>query len=200
KLFDTMLAHYLIEPDNRARSMDALAQNYLNYSPVSIETLIGKKGKNQKSMRDAEVTLVADYACEDADITLQLKEKFNPNLDQAGARKIFEEIETPLINVLADMEAEGINLKVETLTQLSKDLLEDLLKVEDEIYQLAGVKFLISSPKQVGEILFDHLKVIDNPKKTKTGQYATSEDIIAQLAGKHPIVDKILDFRELQKL
>src|SRR5690606_14224435 len=113
---------------------------------------------------------------------------------------IFEEIETPLINVLADMEAEGINLKVETLTQLSKDLLEDLLKVEDEIYQLAGVKFLISSPKQVGEILFDHLKVIDNPKKTKTGQYATNEDIIAQLAGKRPIIDKILDFRELQKL
>lgn len=200
KIFDTMLAHYLIEPDMRRRSMDVLAETYLNYSPVSIEELIGKKGKNQKSMRDVELEKVAAYAAEDADITLQLKEKFEQELDKAEARKVFEEIETPLVSVLAEMESEGVHLQTETLQKLSTDLAQDILSAEEEIYHLAGTHFNIASPKQVGEILFEHLKVVDKPKKTKTGQYATNEEVLSQLAGKHPIIDKILDFRELQKL
>lgn len=200
KLFDTMLAHYLIEPDMRRRSMDVLAETYLNYQPVSIETLIGKKGKNQKSMRDVPVEDVAKYAAEDADITLQLKEKFEPELDRLEVRKVFEDIETPLIGVLSEMETEGINLNVPALKKLSIELLEELKEIEKEIYDLAGTDFLISSPKQVGEILFERLKVVDKPKKTKSGQYATNEEVLSQLSGKHPIVDKILDFRELQKL
>ena len=200
KIFDTMVAHYLIEPDNRRRSMDALAEQYLNYKPVSIETLIGKKGKNQKSMRDVPVEEVSNYAAEDADITFKLYEVLNKELDTASARNIFKKIETPLISVLAEMETEGIKLDANALNTLAGELIEDLKTIESEIFELAGGDFNIASPKQVGEVLFERLKVIDKPKKTKTGQYATNEDVLSQLAGKHPIIDKILDFRELQKL
>jgi len=200
KIFDTMVANYLIEPDNRKRSMDALSERYLNYKPVSIETLIGKKGKNQKSMRDVPIEEVSDYAAEDADITLKLYEIFNKELDTASARAIFENIETPLISVLAEMETEGIKLNAEALNSLALELIEDLKIIESEIFELAGSDFNIASPKQVGEVLFERLKVVDKPKKTKTGQYATNEDVLSQLTGKHPIIDKILDFRELQKL
>ena len=200
KIFDTMVAHYLIEPDNRRRSMDALAEQFLNYKPVSIETLIGKKGKNQKSMRDIPVEDVSNYAAEDADITFKLFEVLNKELDTASSRKIFENIETPLISVLAEMETEGIKLDANALNSLAGELIEDLKTIESEIFELAGGDFNIASPKQVGEVLFERLKVIDKPKKTKTGQYATNEDVLSQLAGRHPIIDKILDFRELQKL
>lgn len=198
-LFDTMIAHYLIQPDMK-HNMDILAETYLNYSPVSIETLIGKKGKNQLSMRDVPVEKVKDYAAEDADITLQLKEIFAPQLETDNLKKLYEEIEIPLVPVLADMENEGINLDIDALENLSKQLHDDLIKTQDEIHELAGTNFNIASPKQLGEILFDQLKIVEKPKKTKTGQYATSEDVLSTLVPKHPIVGKILDFRELQKL
>ena len=200
KFFDTLLAHYLIEPDMQRRNMDILAETYLNYKPVSIETLIGKKGKNQKSMRDVEPEEVSAYACEDADITLQLKEIFAPKLIETGTQKLFEEVELPLIRVLADMEQEGIMLDTSSLKDLSERLAVDIVNVEKEIHDLAGAPFKISSPKQVGEILFDRLQVTDKPKKTKTGQYATSEDVLVKLKNEHPIVEKILTFRELNKL
>lgn len=199
KMWDTMVAHFLIQPDMR-HNMDVLAETYLNYSPVSIETLIGKRGKNQLSMRDVAIEQIKDYAAEDADITLQLKEQFVPKLKETETEKLFTEVEVPLITVLADMEREGINLDVKGLKDFSAQLAEDITKVDEEIQQLAGTKFNISSPKQVGEILFEYLKIVDNPKKTKTGQYATSEDILAKLEGKHPIISKILDYRELVKL
>lgn len=199
KLWDTMVAHFLIQPDMR-HNMDVLAETYLNYSPVSIETLIGKRGKNQLNMRDVPVEQIKDYAAEDADVTFQLKDKFVPKLKETETEKLFTEVEVPLINVLADMEREGINLDVKGLKDFSAQLAEDITKVDEEIQQLAGTKFNISSPKQVGEILFEYLKIVDNPKKTKTGQYATSEDILAKLEGKHPIISKILDYRELVKL
>ena len=199
-LFDTMLAHYLIEPDIRRRSMDALSESYLNYKPQSIEELIGKKGKSQKSMRDIEVIKVKEYAVEDADITFQLKQKFDPELDNNNARKVFEDIETPLIPVLAGMENEGVNLNTEALNEMSKGLVTDILEMQTKIYDLAGGEFLISSPKQVGEVLFERLKITDKPKKTKTGQYATNEEILSQLEGSHPIINEILDYRELVKL
>lgn len=199
KMWDTMVAHFLIQPDMR-HNMDVLAETYLNYSPVSIETLIGKRGKNQLSMRDVPVEQIKEYAAEDADITLQLKEQFVPKLKETETEKLFTEVEVPLITVLADMEREGINLDVKGLKDFSAQLAEDITKVDEEIQQLAGTKFNISSPKQVGEILFEYLKIVDNPKKTKTGQYATSEDILAKLEGKHPIISKILDYRELVKL
>lgn len=199
KLWDTMVAHFLIQPDMR-HNMDVLAETYLNYSPVSIETLIGKRGKNQLNMRDVPVEQIKDYAAEDADVTFQLKDKFVPKLKETETEKLFTEVEVPLITVLADMEREGINLDVKGLKDFSAQLAEDITKVDEEIQQLAGTKFNISSPKQVGEILFEYLKIVDNPKKTKTGQYATSEDILAKLEGKHPIISKILDYRELVKL
>lgn len=199
KLWDTMVAHFLIQPDMR-HNMDVLAETYLNYSPVSIETLIGKRGKNQLSMRYVPVEQIKDYAAEDADVTFQLKDKFVPKLKETETEKLFTEVEVPLITVLADMEREGINLDVKGLKDFSAQLAEDITKVDEEIQQLAGTKFNISSPKQVGEILFEYLKIVDNPKKTKTGQYATSEDILAKLEGKHPIISKILDYRELVKL
>ncbi len=198
-LFDTMIAHYLIQPDMK-HNMDVLAETYLNYAPVSIETLIGKKGKNQLSMRDIPVEKVKDYAAEDADITLQLKEVFAPMLKSDNLQKLYEEIEMPLVPVLADMENEGINLDIKALESLSQELHDDLVKTQDKIHELAGTDFNISSPKQLGEILFDQLKIVEKPKKTKTGQYATNEDVLSGLVEKHPIVGKILDFRELQKL
>jgi DNA polymerase-1 len=199
KFWDTMVAHFLIQPDMR-HNMNVLSETYLNYEPVSIETLIGKKGKTQTSMRDVPVEQIKDYAAEDADVTIQLKDVFVPKLKETQTEKLFTEVEVPLIKVLADMEREGINLDVKNLKDFSAQLADDITKVDAEIQSLAGTKFNISSPKQVGEILFEYLKIVENPKKTKTGQYATSEDILIKLEGKHPIISKILDYRELVKL
>lgn len=199
KLWDTMIAHFLFMPEMR-HNMDVLAETYLDYSPISIETLIGKKGKDQLNMRDVPVELIKDYAAEDADVTLKLKNVFVPELKKSETEKLFHEVEIPLIETLAAMEREGINLDVNTLKEFSAQLQEDISKVDTEIQELAGTKFNISSPKQVGDILFEYLKIVDKPKKTKTGQYATGEDILSKLEGKHPIVSKILDYRELVKL
>ena len=197
---DTMINHYIQEPDSNRRSMDILAENLLDYQPVSITKLIGKKGKNQKSMADLDPASITDYAAEDADITLQLFHKLTPDLEKANGTKVFEEVDMPLVPVLARMEREGINLDTDFLNQYSQDLGKELIGIEQEIYDHAGSEFKISSPKQVGEVLFDRLKVIEKPKKTKTGQYATNEEVLRQLAGKHPIIDKILEFREVAKL
>jgi len=199
KLFDTMIAHFLIQPDMR-HNMDVMAENYLNYSPVSIETLIGKKGKDQLSMRDVPVEKISEYAAEDADITLQLKDKFEPLLKTSGVQKLFDEVEIPLIPVLASMEAEGVRLDKEALHDLSKALEKDVAIIESEIQEMAGTKFNVSSPKQVGEILFEVLKVMEKPPKTKTGQYSTAEDVLSKIENKHPVIKKILDYRELVKL
>jgi DNA polymerase-1 len=199
KLFDTMIAHYLINPDMR-HNMDVLSETYLNYTPISITELIGKKGKNQLSMREVPLDKQTEYAVEDADITLQLKEHFQGELTQADTQKLFDELEIPLIDVLASMELEGINLDKQFLDLLSEDLDKDIKKLEKNIYQAAGEEFNIASPKQLGEILFDKMKLVDKPKKTKTGQYATSEDILSYLAKDHEIIQHILDFRGLAKL
>jgi DNA polymerase-1 len=198
-LFDTMIAHYLIEPDLR-HNMDFLAETYLNYSPVSIETLIGKKGKNQLSMRSVEPEKLKDYACEDADITWQLKNVFEPMLNETSTIKLFNDIEMPLVPVLASMEAEGVRLETDVLGEFSVSLEKDIEEVEKSIQELAGESFNISSPKQLGEILFEKLKVTDKPKLTKTKQYSTSEDVLVKLSDKHPIINKILDYRSLTKL
>ncbi|MES2286527.1 MAG: DNA polymerase I [Bacteroidota bacterium] len=199
KLFDTMVAHFLIQPDMR-HNMNVLAETYLNYSPVSIETLIGKKGKEQLGMRNVPIEEIKEYAGEDADITLQLKNIFDPMLVDAQIKKLFDEIEIPLIPVLAAMEAEGIALDKNALNELSIELKKDILIMETEIQALAGTTFNVSSPKQVGQILFEVLKIVEKPKKTKTGQYATGEDVLIKLVAKHEIVGKILDYRELVKL
>ncbi len=199
KLFDTMIAHFLIQPEMR-HNMNVLAETYLNYSPISIETLIGKKGKEQLSMRTVAIEDIKEYAAEDADVTLQLKHKFEPMLNELHEKKLYEEVEAPLISVLADMEAEGIALDKNALNELSIELKKDIEVVETEIQHLAGTSFNVSSPKQVGEVLFEVLKIVDKPKKTKTGQYATGEEVLTKLVGKHDIVGKILDYRELVKL
>ena len=200
KLFDTMLAHYLINPDMR-HNMDVLSESYLNYSPKSIESLIGKKGKNQKSMRDVDLEDIKEYAAEDADVTWQLKEVFAPQLDQTGTRKLFDEIETPLVQVLASMEMEGVRLDTGFLKSLSLEMAEEIKILEAKIYEAAGEKFNLASPKQLGEILFDKLKIGGaKQKKTKTGQYATGEDILSYLALSSPFVQDILDWRQLVKL
>jgi len=200
KTFDTMIAHYLVNPDLR-HGMDFLSETYLGYKPVSISELIGKKGKNQGSMKDVPLEEVKEYAAEDADITLQLYEKFNPLLDEVEARKLFNEVEMPLIPVLGSMETEGIKLDVPVLRSMSVELNEDLIRLQDEIKKLAGVEFNIQSPKQLGDVLFDHLKIDTNAKRTgATKQYKTGEEILSKLVGKHPIVPKILDYRSVQKL
>ncbi|MDD7885609.1 DNA polymerase I [Flavivirga sp. 57AJ16] len=199
KLFDTMLAHYLINPDMR-HNMDVLAETYLNYTPISIETLIGKKGKNQLLMRDVPLEKQTEYAVEDSDITLQLKEHFEKELGEANTQKLFDDIEVPLLRVLASMELEGINLDKKFLNALSEELNKDIASLEAEIYKAAGEAFNIASPKQLGIILFEKLKLVDKPKKTKTGQYATSEDILSYLAKEHEIIQNILDYRGLAKL
>ncbi|WP_294818450.1 DNA polymerase I [uncultured Flavobacterium sp.] len=200
KFFDTMLAHYLINPDMR-HGMDILAETYLKYSPMPIEALIGKKGKGQKSMRDVDLELAKEYAVEDADITLQLKEIFAPKLEQTGTRKLFDEIEVPLMPVLASMETEGINLDVPYLKELSAELSADSRLLEQKIYEAAGQSFNLGSPKQLGEILFDKLKIGGTKqKKTKTGQYATGEEVLSYLALTNPIVQDILEWRQLVKL
>ncbi|MFT6442540.1 MAG: DNA polymerase-1, partial [Salibacteraceae bacterium] len=198
--FDTMLAHYVLEPNTRKHGMDYLAEAFLNYTSVPISDLIGPKGKNQKTTRDIPQESISDYACEDADITLRLKRVFEPMLEEAGLADLFNKIESPLLVVLADMEEEGIQLNSESLKELSETLLIDAQKVEGEIYELAGTNFNIASPKQVGEILFEHLKIDAKAKKTKTGQFQTNEEILKKYAPDNEIVDKILDFRELVKL
>lgn len=199
KLFDTMLAQYLVDADAR-NNMDIMANAYLNYSPISITTLIGAKGKNQGNMRDVEVEKVVDYAAEDADITLQLKTVLDQLLDENASKKLFEEVETPLVYVLADMERTGVKIDQATLQVFSRDLEVDIKNLEEKIYELAGVKFNIASPKQLGEVLFDKLQLDPKAKKTKTGQYQTGEDVLTALSHKSPIVQFILDFRSLQKL
>ena len=199
KLFDTMLAHYLINPDMR-HNMDVLAETYLNYTPISIIELIGKKGKNQLTMRDVPLEQLTEYAVEDADITLQLKKHFTNELSEANTQKLFDEIEIPLLRVLVAMELEGINLDKDFLHALTEDLETDIKSLEAKIYQAAGEEFNIASPKQLGVILFEKLKLVDKPKKTKTGQYATSEDILSYLAKDHEIIQHILDYRGLTKL
>lgn len=200
KLFDTMIAHYLINPDMR-HGMDILSETYLQYSPKPIETLIGKKGKNQKSMRDISLEDIKEYATEDADITFQLKEFFSTELDNTGTKKLFDEIEIPLVSVLADMETEGIRLDVDFLKSLSQALDNDIKSLEQKIYETAGESFNLASPKQLGDILFDKLKIGGNKqKKTKTGQYATGEEVLSYLATEHQIVSDILDWRSLIKL
>ncbi|AGA77303.1 DNA polymerase I [Echinicola vietnamensis] len=199
KLYDTMLAHYLIEPEGK-HNMDWLAEHYLQYRPVSIETLIGKKGKSQGNMRDADVDKVVEYASEDADITLQLAQKLNPDLKERGLEKLFYEVETPLIPVLTAMEYEGVKIDKESLAELSTALEKDITEIEARVYDLAGVKFNLASPKQLGEVLFVKMELDPKAKKTKTGQYATGEEVLSKLAPKHEIARAILDYRELVKL
>ncbi len=200
KLFDTMIAHYLINPDMR-HNMDILSETYLKYSPKSIENLIGKKGKNQKSMRDVTLEEIKEYAVEDADVTFQLKQYFEPILEQTGTKKLFEELEIPLVTVLAAMESEGINLDVDFLKAMSTEMATDIILLEAKIYEIAGEKFNLASPKQLGDILFDKLKIGGvKQKKTKTGQYATGEEILSYLAKDNEIVSAILDWRSLVKL
>ena len=201
KIFDTMLAHYVIEPDGK-RSMDQLSAKYLGYEPVHIEELIGKKGKTgQGSMRDVELEKIKEYAAEDADITLQLKNILLPQLKEKEVEKVFYEVENPLVKVLTDMEFEGIRIDEDFLNDYSKELEKDAKKAEESVYKLAGVRFNLASPKQLGEVLFDKLKLDPSAKKTKTGQYQTGEDVLLKLAAKgEKIADDILVFREMTKL
>ncbi|MCP4522213.1 MAG: DNA polymerase I [Cytophagales bacterium] len=198
-LFDTMIAHYLIEPDMR-HNMDFLAETYLNYVPVSIESLLGKKGKKQKKMSDLQAEQIVDYACEDADITLRLKNFFAPILDKNNLTSLFYDVEIPLIHVLATMEGHGVSLDVEALADISEELSQEVKVLEKKIYEEAGEEFNIASPRQLGDILFGKLALDPKAKKTKTGQYATGEEVLAKLKGEHEIVRNILSFRELQKL
>ena len=198
-IFDTMLAHYLMQPDQR-HGMDLLAEHFLHYKPVSIETLIGKKGKNQGSMADADIRDLVEYAGEDADITWQLKQVFAPEIHQLGMDSLLMEVEGKLIYVLSDMEKSGIRIDTGALRDLSAELALQIAEVESEVYEAAGEKFNLSSPQQLGRILFEKLKLDPKAKKTKTGQYATGEEILATMADAHPIVAKILEFREMQKL
>jgi len=200
KLFDTMIAHYLINPDMR-HNMDVLSETYLKYSPKSIEDLIGKKGKNQKSMREVSIEEIKEYAAEDADITFQLKQNFSPILDKAETKKLFDEIEIPLIPVLAAMELEGINLDVPFLQSMSVEMAKESAALEQKIYETAGEKFNLASPKQLGDVLFDKLKIGGaKQKKTKTGQYATGEEVLSYLAKDNEIVKDILEWRQMVKL
>ena len=198
-LFDTMLAHYVLQPELR-HNMDYLAEIYLHYKTIHIDELIGAKGKNQKNMRDLSPTDIYMYACEDADITLQLKNILEQELKKEGVEQLFYEIEMPLVPVLVNMETNGVLLDTSALKQTSVLYNQRMNEIEQEIYQLAGMRFNISSPKQVGDILFKEMKLIEKPKKTKTGQYVTSEEVLESLRHKHPIVGKILDYRALKKL
>ena len=199
KMFDTMLAHYLLDPETR-HNMDVMAENYLNYSPVSITDLIGKKGVKQGNMRDIPVEDVVEYAGEDADITLQLKHILEKEIKENNLESLLHDVEEPLSYVLAEMEYEGVKIDKDALAKMSKELEKAALEAQEKIFELAGQEFNIASPKQLGEILFDKMKLVDKPKKTKTGQYATGEEILSKLANEHEIADKILEFREYQKL
>lgn len=198
-LFDTMVAHYVLQPELR-HGMDYLAEIYLHYQTIHIEELIGPKGKNQKNMRDLAPEDIYQYACEDADVTLKLKNILEKELKENDAEQLFYEIEMPLVPVLVNIESNGVLLDTEALKQSSEHFTTQMEAIEQEIYQLAGEKFNIASPKQVGEVLFDKLKIIDKAKKTKTGQYVTSEEVLESLRHKHPIVEKILEHRGLKKL
>ena len=198
-LFDTMIAHYLLNPDMR-HNMDLLSETYLGYTPVSIQTLIGKKGKNQGSMRDVPLDQVTEYAVEDADVTWQLKQLFEKELEKNGLTRLFSEIEIPLVKVLAKMELEGINLNTDYLAQLSGEFDKEIKSLETKIYKEADTDFNLASPKQLGVVLFEKLKLMDKPKKTRTGQYATGEEILSKLAAEHQIVSEILEWRGLVKL
>ena len=198
-MWDTMIAHYLIQPELR-HNMDYMAEVYLHYQTIHIDELIGPKGKNQRSMRDLSPTLVYEYACEDADITLQLKNKLEPELKRLECEDLFYNIEMPLMPVLAEMEMNGVCLDTESLAETSKQFTTRMNEIEHRIYELAGEQFNIASPKQVGEILFDKLKIVEKAKKTKTGQYVTSEEVLQQLKNKHEIVADILEHRGLKKL
>ena len=198
-MWDTMIAHYLIQPELR-HNMDYMAEVYLNYKTVHIEELIGPKGKNQRSMRSLPPAEVYEYACEDADITLQLKNALEPRLKEAGVEKLFHEIEMPLVRVLAAMEMNGVRIDTGSLAETSQELTRRMQELEKEIHALAGEEFNIASPKQVGDILFGKMQITEKPKKTKTGQYVTSEEVLQSLRQKSPIVDKILQHRGLKKL
>ena len=197
--FDTMIAHYLINPESK-QSMDFLAEQHLNYQCVSIESLIGKKGKNQKNMKDLAPEEVSDYACEDADITFQLKKLFEIEIEKPHLKSLFESVEMPLMYVLKNMEIEGINIDVEALKTFGSELNEDLIRLKSEILEEAGEEFNLDSPRQLGTILFEKLQISSKAKKTKTGQYATSEDVLQKHEKDHPIVGKILEYRQLKKL
>jgi len=199
RFFDTMLAHYVIEPEGK-RSMDLMSAKYLGYEPIHIEELIGKKGKNQGNMRDVDVEKVKEYAGEDADITLQLKQVLEPQIKAKEVEKVFNEVESPLVSVLTDMEYEGVKVDVEFLREYSKELDREAKIAEESVYRIAGVRFNLASPKQLGEVLFEKLKLDPKAKKTKTGQYATGEDVLIKLSHQFPIVTDILAFRELSKL
>lgn len=199
KIFDTMVAHYLMNPDMK-HGMDVLAEAHLNYKPVSIETLIGKKGKNQKSMGDLAPEEISDYASEDADITLQLKKQFAPEIEKEHLKDLFNDLEVPLIKVLAHMEMEGVNIDKPALAQFSEELGGEILLLQDQIHLLADEEFNVDSPKQLGPILFEKLAISAKAKKTKTGQYSTSEDVLSKHVNDHEIVGKILEYRELRKL
>ncbi|MFD2598370.1 DNA polymerase I [Sphingobacterium corticis] len=199
ELFDTMLAHYLIDPDTR-HGMDVLAETYLGYTPVSITELIGPKGKKQGTMRDVELEQIKEYASEDADITLQLKEIFQPLLEESATERLAKEVEFPLVYVLSAIERNGVKIDTDALKAISTNLEKDIARLEKSIYEKAGVTFNIASPKQLGEVLFDKLKLDPKAKKTKTGQYKTGEDVLLALADKSDIVQEILDFRQMQKL
>ena len=198
-LFDTMIAHYLLNPELR-HGMDYLAETYLNYRPVPIERLIGPKGKGQLTMREVPLDKICEYAAEDADVTLRLRDFFAPALEKEGVQELFETIEMPLVYVLAEMEATGVNLDTAALRQSSVELTATMNRLEQEVYELAGTTFNINSTKQVGEVLFDRLKLDEKAKKTKTGGYSTSEDILEKLRAKHPVVGKLLEYRGLKKL
>lgn len=198
-IFDTMIAHYLIDPETK-HGMDFLSETYLNYTPVSIEELIGKKGPKQLKMSDIDVEKVKEYAAEDADITLQLYQKLKPELAEKEIESLFSEIEVPLIPVLSKMERSGVAVDVDFLKEYSKVLAEDILNAQSEIFEMSGTSFNMDSPKQLGEVLFEHMKIPYQGKKTKTGQYSTNEETLQKLAGEQPIIDKILDYRELTKL
>jgi DNA polymerase-1 len=198
-LFDTMIAHYLLEPDMR-HNMNLLSEIYLSYTPVHIESLIGEKGKNQKNMRSVPVDQLKEYAAEDADITFQLKNLFEPKIKEENLSELASQIEMPLISVLAEMERNGVILNGEELNTFAKTLREDIINLEKEIYELAGTEFNISSPKQLGDILFIRLKLDDNAIVTKTKQFVTSEEVLQRLTHKHPIIEKVLEYRGLKKL
>ena len=198
-MFDTMIAHYLLQPELR-HNMDYMAEVYLGYRTVHIEELIGPRGRNQKNMRDLSPTDIYEYACEDADITLRLKNVLEPKLDEAGVARLFRDIEMPLVDVLADMELNGVCLDTEALHETSEVFNKRMTTIEQHIYELAGEQFNISSPRQVGDILFGKMKIVDKPKKTKTGQFVTSEEVLQQLRSKSPIIDEILNYRGLKKL
>lgn len=198
-MFDTMIAHYLLQPELR-HNMDYMAEVYLGYRTVHIEELIGPRGRNQKNMRDLSPTDIYEYACEDADITLRLKNVLEPKLDEAGVALLFRDIEMPLVDVLADMELNGVCLDTEALHETSEVFNKRMTTIEQHIYELAGEQFNISSPRQVGDILFGKMKIVDKPKKTKTGQFVTSEEVLQQLRSKSPIIDEILNYRGLKKL